>query len=115
MDHIRAEIAQEMRAGARPRKRGPEVRVVDEAGSYPVLRVFEGGFAVNIEDAPRLRGFVDLVRGDERLARCLIVTASDEDGVVLYEYKRRTDEAAAAPRDYAVADEAPVGLLAGRS
>lgn len=78
---------------------------------YPVRRLWDGGFSVAVEDAPRLRGFVDLMRGENRLARCLIVLAEEEDGVVRYEFKRRTETAEAPPLDYVVEEDAPRALL----
>lgn len=111
MEHIQAEIALALRQQGRGRKRGPEALVRAAGGSYPILRMWEGGFSVAVEDAPRLRGFVDLMAGEDRLARCLIVCAEEAEGVVSYEYKRRTAEADHAPADYEIAPDAPAGLL----
>ncbi|MEL6794496.1 MAG: hypothetical protein AAFP78_13640, partial [Pseudomonadota bacterium] len=114
MDHLQAEIAHALRqAGeSRGRRRAPRFGVRTEGGTFPVQQLWEGGFSVKVEDAPRLRGFVDLMVGDERLARCLIVLAEEEEnGIIRYEYKRRTEEATAPSPDYAPDPEAPVALL----
>ena len=58
--------------------------------AYPVLRAWEGGFAMDAEKAPRLRGLVDLYDGPRHLARCLIVASVEEPGEVHFEMKRMT-------------------------
>lgn len=110
MDHLPADIAHALRQTS-PRRRGPKFEVRANGDSYPVQKLWEGGFSVLVEDAPRLRGFVDLMHGEDRLARCLIVLAEEDEGVVRYEYKRRTEDADGPPVDYEIADDAPVALL----
>lgn len=111
MDHLQAEIALALRQGE-GRRRQPRFAVRAEGGVFPILQLWDGGFSVAVEDAPRLRGFVDLMTGEDRLARCLIVLAEEEeDGVVRYEYKRRTEEVTAPSPDYAPDPEAPIALL----
>lgn len=117
MDHIQPEIALALRQNwgrERPRRkrRRPEARVRAAGRSYPVITMWEGGFSVAVEDAPRLRGFVDLMAGENRLARCLIICASEEGGVVSYEYKRRTTATDHPPADYELSPDRPAGLLA---
>lgn len=112
MDHLQAEIAQALRQAPAERRRGRKFFVRAHGETHPILRQWDGGFTIAREDAPRLRGFVDLMLGDQRLARCLIVLAEEEtDGIIRYEYKRRTEESSAPPRDYDVSDNAPVALL----
>ena len=112
MDHLQAEIAHALRQAPTRRRHAPKFFVRAHGDSYPVRRLWDGGFAIAVEDAPRLRGFVDLMNGDDRMARCLIVLAEEEeDGIIRYEYKRRTEEADAPPVDYEVSDDAPVALL----
>ena len=112
MDHLPPELAHALHSSGRSRRKGPVVEVRAEGVRYPVLRVWDGGFAVAVQDAPRLRGFVDLLRGGDLIARCLIVLAEEEEaGVVRYEYKRRTSSSEGPPVDYEIADDAPVALL----
>lgn len=55
-----------------------------------MLEFREGGFALDRDDAPKLRGLVDLYAGENHLYQCLIV-ASEEDGPMMrYEFKRST-------------------------
>lgn len=76
-----------------------------------VLRKWDTGFAIAAEDAPQLRGLVDLYDGGHHLYQCLIVKAAEVDGEWHYEFKRNTIAADRAPLDYVRADDAPVGYL----
>ncbi len=78
---------------------------------HRVLRVWEGGFAVEAEHAPQLRGLVDLYEGSQHLARCLIVASHEEPGEVHFEMKRMTDVSGEQPVDFERDENAPVALL----
>ena len=39
---------------------------------FPVLRLWKTGFSIHVEDAPNLRGLVDLYDGTNHLFQCLI-------------------------------------------
>lgn len=81
---------------------------------YRVLRFWETGFALDAEDAPKLRGLVDLYDGPRHLYQCLIVASSDEGSDRVFEFKRATPAADRAPLDFAMDVVGPVALL-GRS
>jgi len=78
---------------------------------YPVLRLWDRGFAVEEGVIPQLRGLVDLYEGTRHLSQCLIVAADAEAGEMRYEFKRATAAADSAPLDFYRAPDAPVGLL----
>jgi hypothetical protein len=79
---------------------------------FPLLRLWEGGFAVDSGRTPRLRGLVDLYDGPRHISQCLIVAVADEGGTMVYEFKRETAVTDRAPRDYDLGEgEAPGGLL----
>ncbi|MBM1310008.1 hypothetical protein JQT66_07510 [Sulfitobacter mediterraneus] len=78
---------------------------------YPVLRMWKTGFAVEAEDAPKLRGLVDLYDGANHLFQCLIIASEEEAGEMRYEFKRATAVASAAALDFEKAADAPVGLI----
>ena len=67
---------------------------------YPVLLLKQGGFCVEADMAPEIRGLVDLYDGDEHLQQCLIVASKEESGVVHFEFKRRTATTTVAPKDF---------------
>ena len=102
------------KARSRDRRNRARLRVaVDEFTLYPVLEFRDGGFALDITNAPKLRGLVDLYDGSRHLYRCLIV-ASEEDGDLMrYEFKRATAAVDSAPLDFAREPTAPVALLEG--
>lgn len=78
---------------------------------YRVLRFWETGFALDVEDAPHLRGLVDLYDGGRHLYQALIVASAEEDGEMVYEFKRNTAAVDSAPLDFARDETAPVALI----
>lgn len=85
------------------------VRVGDQL--FTILRHWDTGFALDAEDAPHLRGLVDVFDGSRHLSQCLIIASEEEAGQMVYEYKRATPHAEKAPLDYEIADDAPVALI----
>jgi len=80
---------------------------------FPLLRLWDGGFAVDSSRTPRLRGLVDVYDGPKHLSHCLIVAAAIEGDQTIYEFKRETVVGPGAPMDYAPDDPPPSGLLTG--
>jgi hypothetical protein len=80
---------------------------------FPLLRLWDGGFAVETERTPRLRGLVDVYDGPRHLSQCLIVAAAIEGDHTIYEFKRETAVNDRAPLDYAPDDARPTGYLTG--
>lgn len=85
------------------------VRVGDQ--TFVILRYWDQGFALDVEDAPHLRGLVDVYDGARHLSQCLIVASEEEAGEMVYEFKRATPHAEAAALDYERPDDAPVALI----
>ncbi len=83
---------------------------VDDA-VYPVLRSWTGGFALEAEHAPHLRGLVDLYDGSRHMMQCLIVASSVEGGEVICDFKRATQITDRAALDYHRGADAPVAYL----
>jgi hypothetical protein len=103
-----AELHAAQRAQQRRRSR---LRIDLDGRHYPVLRLWKTGFAVAVEDAPQLRGLVDVYDGSVHLFQCLIVASSEDTGEMLYEFKRATAATDRAPLDFEQADTAPAGLI----
>jgi len=78
---------------------------------FPVLRYWETGFSLDAEEAPRLRGLVDLYDGARHLYQCLIVASEEENGLRIYDFKRSTAAVDSAPLDFHQDEDAPVALL----
>lgn len=92
-------------------KKSSRLRIETEGRHFRVLRLWDTGFSVASEDAPHLRGLVDVYEGPTQLFQCLIVAAQEEAGEMQYEFKRMTAVASAAARDFAADTEPPAGLI----
>jgi hypothetical protein len=98
-------------ARANALRRNKRLRVVAGDQSWPILRIWQGGFALDAETAPHLRGLVQVQDGTRLMFEALIVTASEEGRELCFEYKRSTAARDSAPLDYPRADHAPFALL----
>ena len=78
---------------------------------FPVLRMWESGFALDADTAPYLRGLVDLYDGTRHSLQCLIVASDNESGEMRYEFKRATAANDRAPLDFVREENAPVAYL----
>lgn len=87
------------------------LRVEAGAESWRILRMWEGGFALDADTAPQLRGLVDVYDGARHVLQALIVASDTEGDELLCEFKRATPHAESAPLDFAPDDEAPVALI----
>lgn len=88
-----------------------KLRIETASGYFRVLRLWENGFSVASEDAPHLRGYVDLYEGPRQLFQCLIIACSEEAGEMRYEFKRLTAVSHTPPSDFAEDTPRPVALL----
>ena len=96
-------------------RKSTKMRVEADGQSFRVLKYRENGFTLDIEDAPHLRGLVDLYDGGRHVYQCLIV-ASEEDGDVMhYEFKRSTVAEDRPPADYFKGENQPAALIADQS
>ena len=78
---------------------------------YPVLKFWDTGFTLDNENAPHLRGLVDLFDGSRHLYQCLIIASSEDGGQMTYGFKRSTAVVDKAPLDFVCDENAPVALL----
>lgn len=78
---------------------------------FPVLRYWESGFSLDSDDAPHLRGLVDLYDGSRHLCQCLIVASEQGGGEMIYDFKRSTKVVDKAPLDFYREEDAPAALL----
>jgi len=78
---------------------------------YRVLRYWESGFALDREDAPHLRGLVDLYDGPKHLYQCLIVASDEAGDEMVFEFKRATAAADRAPLDFVEERPQPTALI----
>lgn len=105
---IRDELHLAQNKAAQRRNR---LRVEAGGQSHRVLRMTSEGFVLDAADAPNLRGLVDLFDGSRHLSQCLIVAAQEDDGEMIYDFKRSTAAGDGAPLDFVRPDDAPIALL----
>ena len=81
-------------------KKKNRLRVEFNKYHYPVMWLTQNGFCVEAEMAPMIRGLVDLYDGDKYLKQCLIVASKEENGLVHFDFKRKTATQTSAPKDF---------------
>ena len=92
-------------------RKGTRLRVQTGGSTYPVIRMWKTGFAMEAEVAPNLRGYVDLYDGAVHLFQCLVVASDEEAGEVRFEFKRMTAVTDRAAVDFEQRADAPIGLI----
>lgn len=95
-------------------KSAARLRLSVDGKTYPVLRMWKTGFAVDADIAPTLRGFVDLYDGAIHLSQCLIVASEEDGGEMKFEFKRLTAVSNTAAIDFERHVDSPVALIAAR-
>jgi hypothetical protein len=93
-------------------KRKSRLRVQVGDAVFPVLRFWQGGFALDADLSPgKLRGLVDVYDGSRHIFQCLIVASSVADGELVCDFKRATAVCDRAALDFWHDENAPVGYL----
>ena len=87
------------------------LKVRTEDSDITILRYWDEGFSLDAEEAPHLRGLVDVYDGARHVSQCLIIASQEEDGEMVYEFKRETRAQDKVPLDYERDASAPVALL----
>jgi hypothetical protein len=105
---IQDELAQARKAARRKKSRW-SVHIADEA--VPIVEYNSTGFAVDADDAPRLRGLIDIFEGSRHLFQALIVASARDGDVMRYEFKRNTAAGVKPPSDFDEGADAPTILL----
>lgn len=84
-------------------RKAPRHAVIAGGHSHPIVVLNDTGFVIRASEGGLLRGFVDIMQGETRLGRRLVVCAWEQDGLVGYEFK---SESSAKPvaADYAPPD-----------
>ncbi|MEP5729052.1 MAG: hypothetical protein ABJL67_06730 [Sulfitobacter sp.] len=92
-------------------RKASRLRLEVDGEQTKVLHMWKTGFAVALEDAPHLRGLVDLYDGAVHLFQCLIIASAEDRGEMHYEFKRATPVADHAALDFVKSTDAPFALL----
>lgn len=98
-------------ARKRDLRRKSRLRVHTDDEIFPVLRFWETGFSLDAENAPHLRGLVDLYDGSRHLYQCLVIASEQENDQMIYDFKRSTPAKDKAALDFVRDENAPVALL----
>lgn len=109
-------LPKEVREGleqARKQRMRKKSRLRVRAGDqmFTILRYWDEGFALDADEAPSLRGLVDVFDGARHMSQCLIVASEEDGGEMVFEFKRATPHAERAPLDYERSEDAPVALI----
>jgi len=92
-------------------KKSHRLRIEADGQVWRVLRAWEDGFSLDLEEAPHLRGLVDLYNGTDLVSQCLIIASEEEGHEIRFEYKRMTDAVSEQPLDFYRSPDAPVALI----
>ncbi|MGO4907498.1 hypothetical protein ACEN2J_04110 [Pseudorhodobacter sp. W20_MBD10_FR17] len=98
-------------AKKREATRKSRLRVQVGGAVFPILRMWEGGIALDADFVPKLRGLVDVYDGAKHVFQSLIVASTVENGELICEFKRSTAVADKAALDFCRDENAPVGYL----
>lgn len=98
-------------ARRRDRSRKARLRVHVGEAVFPVLRLWDDGFALDANRAPRLRGLVDVYDGSRHICQCLIIASGIENGELVCDFKRATLAQDRPALDFWRDEHAPVGYL----
>lgn len=111
-EYLPKEIRDQLAAAQRHVKRKRATRSVhvgDEA--FAIIEMSDDGFALVADDAPRLRGLIDIFEGPNHLYQALIIATAADGDLMRYGFKRNTATARTAPVDFIQSDARPAGLL----
>jgi len=92
-------------------KRKDRLSVHDGDDTYRVRRLWDGGFALDLDGSERLRGRVDIYDGPKHLYQCLVMSSVADDNERVFEFKWLTPAATAPAADFVRPDFAPAGLI----
>ncbi len=111
-EYLPKELREQLAAARRKTQRKRATRSVhigDEA--FAILDMSDNGFAVDRDEAPRLRGLVDIYEGPNHLYQALIVAAAEAGDLMRYDFKRNTAAVSNPPVDFEHKTNRPAGLL----
>ena len=101
LEYLRQDIRDGLAAAQKAElKRKSRLQVRFGGTEVPVLRLWDGGFAVDADQVRNLRGLVNLCDGERLICQCLIVCAVVEKGELICEFKRATAPVERPPLDF---------------
>lgn len=111
-DFLPREVREGLEAARKcERRKSARMRIEVGGQSFTILRYWDEGFALDVEDAPHLRGYGDLYDGARHVGQCLIVASAEEGDEMVFEFKRNTPAAERPPVDFARDEPKTAGAL----
>ena len=92
-------------------KRKDRLSVRDGEQSFRIRRLWDGGFALDLEGSDQLRGHVDIYDGPKHLYQCLVVSSINDDNERVFEFKWLTPVATQPAADFVKPEFVPAGLI----
>lgn len=92
-------------------KRGDKLSVRDGDAVYRILRIWDGGFAISADVAPRLRGRVSIYDGARHVYQCLIIDSELSGDERIFDFKWVHHVPDGPPADFIRETDAPIALL----
>lgn len=112
LEFLPADVREGLKAAQkRDLKRRSRLRVHIDNAVFPILRLWDEGFALDAETSPHIRGLVDVYDGSNHIFQCLIVASTAENGELICDFKRSTSVLGKAPLDFWKDEHAPIGFL----
>jgi hypothetical protein len=112
MEYLPREMLAALHQAQSAKARRKNLLRVDVGGrTYPVLRRWRDGFALDAAQVENMRGLVDLYDGARHLAQCLIIASEVTEGELICTIKRETAVAERAALDFERDERAAVALL----
>ncbi|MEP5760832.1 MAG: hypothetical protein ABJ327_16280 [Litoreibacter sp.] len=99
------------KADLKKAKSKSRMRVRTGDAIFPILRFSKDRFSLSVDEAPKLRGYVDILDGARLKWRALIIASEQENDEIIFEFKRSTTVAKGPALDFEKDTKAPVGYL----
>lgn len=112
MEFLPKELREGLEAARlRALKKRARLRLVQEAESFPVLRLWHDGLSLDADHTAHLRGLVDIYDGGRQVMQALIIASNVEAGELICEFKRVTPVSDRPALDFWRGENAPVAYL----
>ena len=99
------------KARKRSMQRTDKLCVHDGDDVYRILRFWNDGFSIALEDAAKLRGRVEIYDGPRHLYQCLIVNSREDGDEMVFDFKWMHEVRTQPAADFVMEREAPAGFL----
>lgn len=113
LEELPKEVREGLEAARKLARRRGKTRLRLHVGDavYPILRVWDDGFALDAETTPHLRGLVDVHESGHHILQCLIVASREDNGEIICDFKRNSTVSDRPALDFARTEDAPAALL----